>query len=145
MKKVKRDALRAPGAGCEWPDGCNRGGFRAVSMPEHGERFLCLHHAGRVWNARKAANRAAGLCACGANPTPGFRTCARCREWATAERGWQRRMRQIRAEHEAGTAPMVLSAAACERRHRPIIRYWRLRRQRIEADRAERERRREAV
>ena len=71
---------------CRWPDGCNRGGFRFVVMPEHGERYLCLRHAGEVWNARKAANRAAGLCACGAVPTSGYRTCARRRERARADR-----------------------------------------------------------
>ena len=71
--------------GCEWPDGCNRGGFRTV-LQDGVERYLCLRHAGAVWNARKAANRAAGLCACGAEPDPGYRTCARCRERARFDR-----------------------------------------------------------
>ena len=65
---------------CEWPDGC-----RHVSMPD-GERWLCLRHAGAEWNRRMRANRAAGLCPCGAEPTPGYRTCARCRERSRTDR-----------------------------------------------------------
>lgn len=72
--------------GCQWPEGCNRGGFRTVSMPAHGDRFLCLRHCGAVWNERKTSNRAAGLCPCGADPSSGYRTCARCRERARVDR-----------------------------------------------------------
>ena len=84
--------------GCEWPEGCNRGGFRLVSMPEHGERFLCLRHAGQVWNARKSANREAGLCACGSEPSPGFKTCERCRERAKHDRSRARAFNARAAE-----------------------------------------------
>ena len=68
---------------CQWPDGCNHGALREVDtgpIGHPGKRWLCLRHAGRVWNERKRANRAAGLCPCGAPVTPGRRTCARCRE-----------------------------------------------------------------
>ena len=83
--------------GCEWPDGCNRGALREVDagpIGHPGRRWLCLHHAGRVWNARKAANRAAGLCTCGALPTPGFKTCEPCRERDTDA---HRRGRRLKA------------------------------------------------
>lgn len=44
---------------CQWSDGWNRGAFRLVPMPDGRELNLCLRHAGRVWNGRKSANRAA--------------------------------------------------------------------------------------
>ena len=83
---------------CQWPDGCNRGAFRRVLMPAHGERWLCLRHAGQVWNGRKSANRAAGLCPCGAEPTPGRRTCERCRERAREDRRRARNYARLAAE-----------------------------------------------
>ena len=119
--------------GCEWPDGCNRGGFRRVLMPGHGERFLCLRHAGAVWNGRKSANRAAGLCPCGAAPTPGRRTCERCRERAREDR---RRARAavaraaecgIRLPRQAGRrrAFMMAYREAFKRSQRAARRAWR--------------------
>ena len=94
--------------GCEWPAGCNRGGYRQVVMSDVGERFLCLRHAGQVWNARKAANRAAGLCACGAEPTPGRATCERCRERARLDR------RRARLRGEGGGVRHPATAAGVE-------------------------------
>ena len=55
-------------------------------MPDGPPAWLCLRHAGAVWNARKTANRAAGRCPCGAVPTPGYRTCQACRERGRADR-----------------------------------------------------------
>ena len=118
---------------CQWPEGCNRGGFRTVAMPEHGERFLCLRHAGAVWNARKAANRAAGLCACGAEPSPGFKTCERCRERGRRDRKRSRAFAAraaecgIRLPRQAGRRRAFI-AAYCEafrRSQRAARRAWR--------------------
>ena len=72
--------------GCEWPDGCNRGAFRTVAVPDGRNLALCLRHAGETWNRRKSANRAAGRCPCGAEPTPGYRTCEACRERGRRDR-----------------------------------------------------------
>ena len=86
---------------CEWPDGCNRDGFREVDtapIGHPGKRWLCLAHAGRVWNARKRANREAGLCSCGAAVTAGFRTCARCRERGRRDRKRSRNLTRLAAE-----------------------------------------------
>ena len=97
--------------GCEWPEGCNRGALREVdssAIGHPGKRWLCLRHAGRVWNARKAANRAAGLCPCGAAVTPGKRTCARCREGERQAKRLRRAVKRfadecgIRLPREAG-------------------------------------------
>ena len=119
--------------GCQWPAGCNRGGFRRVSMPEHGERFLCLHHAGAVWNRRRAANREAGLCACGAEPSPGRATCEWCRERARRDRARARAFNTWAAEcgltlpRQAGRRRAFV-AAYCEafkRSQRAACRAWR--------------------
>ena len=86
------------GRACEWPDGCNRGALREVDtapIGQPGRRWLCLRHAGRAWNARKRANREAGRCPCGAAPTPGFKTCARCRERDTAAHRRGRRLAEL--------------------------------------------------
>lgn len=86
---------------CGWPDGCNRGGFREVDtapLGHPGRRWLCLQHAGRVWNARRQANREAGLCPCGSAVTPGNRTCARCREQGRIDRQRARAMTRAAAE-----------------------------------------------
>ena len=83
---------------CEWAAGCNRGGFREVDtapIGEPGKRWLCLHHAGSVWNARKQANRAAGRCPCGAAVTPGYRTCARCRAQGRRDRKLSRNLAKL--------------------------------------------------
>ena len=88
----------ADGRACEWPEGCNRGALREVDtapIGKPGRRWLCLHHAGRAWNARKQANRTAGRCPCGADVTPGYRTCARCRERGRLEKRRARRIREI--------------------------------------------------
>ena len=119
--------------GCQWPAGCNRGGFRTVTMPEHGERFLCLRHAGAVWNGRKSANRAAGLCACGAEPSPRRRTCERCRERARSDRRRARAFNARAAEcgltlpRQAGHRRAFLTAyrEAFQRSQRAARRRWR--------------------
>ena len=118
--------------GCEWPAGCNRGGFRTV-LDAGVERFLCLRHAGAVWNARKAANRAAGLCACGAEPTPGRATCERCRERARLDRRRARAFAAraaecgIRLPRQASRRRAFLTAyrAAFMRSQRAARRAWR--------------------
>ena len=118
--------------GCQWPDGCNRGGFRTVSMPD-GERWLCLRHAGAEWNRRKAANRAAGLCPCGAEPTPGRATCERCRERGRRDRRRSRAFNAraaecgIRLPRQAGRRRAFLSAyrEAFTRSQRAARRAWR--------------------
>ena len=99
---------------CEWPGGCSRGAHRALDtapIGEPGRRWLCLHHAGAVWNARKQANRAAGRCPCGADVTPGYRSCARCRERACLEKRGQRALAA-----RAGECSIVLPRQAGRRR-----------------------------
>lgn len=99
---------------CQWPGRCNRGALREVDtgpIGEPGRRWLCLWHAGRVWNARKQANREAGLCPCGAAVTPGMRTCARCRERGRWERAKSRRLAKL-----AGECGIVLPRQAGRRR-----------------------------
>ena len=118
--------------GCEWPAGCNRGGFRTV-LDAGVERFLCLRHAGAVWNARKAANRAAGLCACGAVPTPGRATCERCRARARSDRARARAFNAraaecgIRLPRQAGRRRAFIAAyaEAFKRSQRAARRAWR--------------------
>ena len=104
---------------CDWPEGCNRGALREVDaapIGHPGRRWLCLHHAGRVWNARKQTNRAAGRCPCGADVTPGFRTCARCRRDARLDKRRTRRVRElardngIEAPREPGRRRALLAA-----------------------------------
>lgn len=80
------------GQGCEWPDGCNQGAFRTVSMADGSTLRLCLAHAGRRWSERRSENRAAGRCPCGAEADEGFKTCAPCRE---AERVKRKRTRNL--------------------------------------------------
>lgn len=87
--------------GCEWPDGCARGAFHEVDtapIGHRGTRALFLHHAGQVWNARKQGNRAAGRCTCGAEPSPGYRTCGTCRERARLKKRRQRALAARAAE-----------------------------------------------
>ena len=50
----------------------------------------CFHRRSALWRQQ---NRAAGLCACGAAPTPDYKTCARCRTKNNL-RDWHRRMRR---------------------------------------------------
>lgn len=86
---------------CEWPDGCNQGAFHEVDtapIGRPGRRWLCLRHAGRVWNARKQANREAGLCPCGAAVTPGRKMCERCRERAREDKARSRNLRRFAAQ-----------------------------------------------
>ena len=47
---------------CEWPRALRE--VDTAPLGEPGRRWLCLHHAGAAWNARKQANRAAGRCPC---------------------------------------------------------------------------------
>ena len=126
-----RRAATMHGEACQWPEGCNMGAFRLVSMPE-GERWLCLRHAGRVWNARKAANRAAGRCACGAEPSPGFKTCERCRKRNSLDRRRARAFNAraaecgIRLPRQAGRRRAFLWAycEAFKRSQRAARRRW---------------------
>lgn len=128
--------------GCEWPEGCNRGALREVdSAPigHPGKRWLCLRHAGRVWNARKAANRAAGLCPCGAAVTPGRRTCARCREGERQAKRLRRAVTRIAGEcgirlpREAGRRRAFIAAyrIASSRCQAAARREWRRRYARV--------------
>ena len=117
---------------CQWPDGCNAGAFRRVVMPDVGARRLCLRHAGAVWNGRKAANRAAGRCACGAEPSPSRRTCERCRERARADRARARAFNAraaecgIRLPRQAGRRRAFIAAycQAFKRSQRSARRAW---------------------
>lgn len=126
---------------CEWPDGCNREGFRevdATAIGHPGKRWLCLTHAGRVWNARKRANRAAGLCPCGSAVTPGFRTCARCREQGRIDRQRSRNLVKLAAEcgivlprePERRRAFLVARSTAFRAASRERDRRWRVMRHR---------------
>ena len=81
---------------CEWPAGCNHAPHPAALKPAAGiGLWLCLRHLRAHWTAYRNANRLAGLCRCGADPTPGHKTCPRCREadrrrkqrWRLAQRG----------------------------------------------------------
>ena len=118
--------------GCEWPEGCNRGGLRPV-LDDGIERWLCLRHAGQVWNGRKSANRAAGLCACGAEPSPRFKTCERCRERGRLDRKRARAFNARAAEcgltlpRQAGSRRAFLTAyrEAFNRSQRAARRAWR--------------------
>lgn len=119
--------------GCEWPDGCNRGAFRTVAVPDGRNLALCLRHAGREWNRRKAANRAAGRCPCGAAPTPGYRTCEACRERGRRVRKRARAFNARAAEcgltlpRQAGRRVAFLNAyrEAFSRSQRAARRAWR--------------------
>ena len=84
--------------GCQWPEGCNRGGFRSVVMADGSCLTLCLRHAGRRWNERIRENRAAGRCGCGAEASPGRATCERCRMDRRQARRHQRRVNAAAAE-----------------------------------------------
>ena len=87
--------------GCEWPDGCNQGGFREVDTAPidlPGRRWLCLKHAGDVWETRRRANRAAGRCTCGAAVTPGFASCPECREAARLRKRLGRNLTRYAAQ-----------------------------------------------
>ena len=97
--RVTTEAMTmSQGRACQWPDGCNRGALREVDtapIGHPGRRWLCLRHAGRVWNARKRANRDAGRCPCGAAPTPGFKTCETCRRRDTDSHRRGRRLTEL--------------------------------------------------
>ncbi len=69
--------------------GCSAAGY----IPAYDGGFYCprcFHRRSALWRQQ---NRAAGLCACGAAPTPDYQTCARCRTKNNL-RDWHRRMRR---------------------------------------------------
>ena len=69
--------------------GCSAAGY----IPAYDGGFYCprcFHRRSALWRQQ---NRAAGLCACGAAPTPDYKTCARCRTKNNL-RDWHRRMRR---------------------------------------------------
>ena len=51
---------------------------------------LCKQHHLEDLTRRRSINRRRGLCGCGAQPDPGYRTCAWCRTWATWRKKGQR-------------------------------------------------------
>ena len=73
---------------CEAPD-CSAAGY-IVAYDDGVYCRRCFHRRTAVW---RRENRAAGLCACGRNPTPGYKTCVRCRAKNNL-RDWHRRMRR---------------------------------------------------
>ena len=73
---------------CEAPD-CSVAGY-IVAYDDCVYCRRCFHRRTAVW---RRENRAAGLCACGRAPTPGYKTCARCRA-KNNHRDWHRRMRR---------------------------------------------------
>ena len=77
---------------CEGPD-CSAAGY-IVAYDDGVYCRRCFHLCTAVW---RRENRAAGLCACGRAPTPGYKTCARCRA-KNNRRDLHRRMR-----HRYGT------------------------------------------
>ena len=50
----------------------------------------CTRHHLEAFTDRRALNRRRRLCGCGAQPDPGYRTCARCRVWAWWSKRCQR-------------------------------------------------------
>ena len=51
---------------------------------------LCKQHHLADLTRQRSIKRRRGLCGCGAQPDPGYRTCARCRSWATWRKRGQR-------------------------------------------------------
>ena len=85
---------------CEWQGGCRQGAFRGVDtgpVGQAGRRWLC--HAGRVWSAHRDENRAADRCRCGADPSPGFRSCETCRERGRLTRQRNRLLNRAARNH----------------------------------------------
>ena len=119
--------------GCEWPAGCNRAASAKSSCLTSASASCACAHAGAVWNERKRANRVAGLCACGAEPTPGWATCERCRKRAREDRRRARAFAARAAEcgivlpRENGRRRAFLQAyaEAFKRSQRAARRAWR--------------------
>ena len=80
IKAELADAREKPHRLCEYP-GCEDLCDRLESTGWDGDdRHYCrVHYFQRVGEWKKS-NRAAGLCACGQDPTPGFVTCEPCRQ-----------------------------------------------------------------
>ena len=60
-----------------------------MSMAAPGSDRCALHHLEALTD-RRTLNRRRRLCGCGAQPDPGYRTCALCRTWATWRKKCQR-------------------------------------------------------
>ena len=60
-----------------------------MAMAAPGSDRCALHHL-EAYTRQRSINRQLGLCGCGAHPDPGYRTCARCRTWATYRKRCQR-------------------------------------------------------
>ena len=54
---------------------------KCMAMAAPGSDRCALHHL-EAFTQQRALNRRRRLCGCGAQPDPGYRTCARCRVWA---------------------------------------------------------------
>ena len=63
-----------------------------MAMAAPGSDRCALHHL-EAFTQQQALNRRRRLCGCGAQPDPGYRTCARCRVWA-----WWSKRRQRHPE-----------------------------------------------
>ena len=54
---------------------------KCMALAAPGSDRCALHHL-EAFTQQRALNRRRRLCGCGAQPDPGWRTCARCRVWA---------------------------------------------------------------
>ena len=62
---------------------------KCMAMAAPGSDRCALHHL-EAFTRQRALNRRRRLCGCGAQPDPGYRTCAFCRTWATWRKRCQR-------------------------------------------------------
>ena len=71
---------------------------KCMSMAAPGSDRCALHHL-EAYTRLRAVNRQLGRCGCGADPDPGYRSCARCRVWSTYRKRCQRHP-ELRMEYE---------------------------------------------
>ena len=62
---------------------------KCMSMAAPGSDRCALHHL-EAFTQQRALNRRRRLCGCGAQPDPGYRTCAWCRVWSSWRKRCQR-------------------------------------------------------
>ena len=62
---------------------------KCMAMAAPGSDRCALHHL-EAFTHQRAINRRRRLCGCGAQPDPGYRTCANCRVWAWWSKRCQR-------------------------------------------------------
>ena len=79
-----------------------------MAMAAPGSDRCALHHL-EAFTQQRALNRRRRLCGCGAQPDPGYRTCARCRVWA-----WWSKRRQRHPELRLDYRTTRFAAGYCD-------------------------------